>query len=108
MDTGSTALDKHFGELHHSGDTTVASVTIGNDRTEVINLGGLGTLLGGHGQTRLALLAVMEQLGKEEVLDLVGDSVHGVVGKIRTGLVASGRGRRALPAAHVAIVGRGG
>lgn len=103
MNTSSTALDKHLGQLHNGSDTTVTSVSVGNDGTQIVDLGSLCTFLGGHGQTSLALLAVVEELSKEKMLNLVRNGVHRVVSKIRTGLVAGGGSGRALPTADVAV-----
>lgn len=87
VNTGSTALDEHLGELHVGSDTTVAGIGISNDGAKEVNVGHLCALLLGGGETGLTLLAVVEGLGKEEVLDLVGDGVHGVISQIGTGLV---------------------
>ncbi|RUS17224.1 hypothetical protein BC937DRAFT_90251 [Endogone sp. FLAS-F59071] len=81
------ALDKHFGELHVGGDTTVARVGVGNDGTQVVNIGKLGALSLGGAEAGLSLLTVVKLLGHEQVLDFVGDGIHGVIGEIRTGLV---------------------
>lgn len=101
MDTGSTTLDKHLGELHVGSDTTVAGISISNDGAQKVDVGHLGTLLLGGGQAGLALLAIVEELGKEQVLDLVGDSVHGVISQIGAGLVGRRGGGGALPARDV-------
>lgn len=63
VDTGSTLLDEELGELHDGGQATVASVGIGNDRAEVVNVGDGSTLTLGGSQALLALLAVVEKLG---------------------------------------------
>ena len=101
VDTSCTLLDKELGEFHDSGKTTVTSVGISNNGTEVVDEGNLGTLLGRHITSLLALLAIVEKLGHEEVLHLEGDSVVRVVGKIGTGLVGGRGGRRALPTGDV-------
>lgn len=43
----------------------------------------------------------MEELGHEEVVDLVGDGGVGVIREIRTGLVGGGGGGRGLPSGNV-------
>lgn len=75
VNSGGTALDKEAGELEDGGDTTVTGVGIGDDRAEVVNVREGGALGFGGGKTVLALLAVVEELSLEEVLDLVGDRV---------------------------------
>lgn len=101
VDTGGTGLDHHLGELHDSGETTVAGVTVGDDGAEVVDLGAGVLALGDGGGTGKVLLAVVEKLGSEELGNLVGDSVGRVVGKIGSGLERAGSGRGALPAGDV-------
>jgi len=37
VDTSGALLDKHFGELHDGGKTTMPSVSVGNNGTEVVD-----------------------------------------------------------------------
>ena len=39
MDTGRSLLDEELRELHHSGQTTMTSVCIGNDWAEEVDVG---------------------------------------------------------------------
>ena len=73
VDTGGTLLDEELGELHDGSETAMASIGVGNDGSEVVNVGDTGALVLGGSKTLLALLAVVEELGLEEVADLVGD-----------------------------------
>jgi hypothetical protein len=73
MDASSTLLDKELGQLHDSRQTAVASIGIGNDGAEVINVGELCALVLGHRQAFLPLLAVVEELSHEQVANLVRD-----------------------------------
>jgi len=73
VDAGGALLDEELGELHDSGETAVASVGIGNDGAEVVDIGQLSALLLGDRHALLALLAVVEELSHEKVADLVGD-----------------------------------
>lgn len=73
VNTGSTLLNEELGELHDGGKTTVTGIGIGDDGTEVVDVGELGALRLGNGETLLTLLAVVEKLGHEEMADLVGD-----------------------------------
>lgn len=91
VNTSSTLLNEELGELHDGGETTVTSVGIGNDGSEVVEVVEVGALRLGDGETLLALLSVVEELGHEEVTDLVGDGGVGVISQIRAGLVR-GRG----------------
>lgn len=86
VNTSSTLLDEELGQLHHSSQTTMSSIRIGNDGAEVVDVGQLGSLRFGDAQALLSLLSVVEQLRHEEVADLVGDGglershVSGVLG----------------------------
>lgn len=101
VDTSCTLLNEELGELHDGGQTTVTGVGIGNDGTEVVDIGELGALRGGGRQTLVTLFAVVEKLGHEKVLHLVGHSGVRVVCKIRAGLVGGRGGRGALPSGHI-------
>lgn len=77
VDTGSASLDEKLGQFHDRGQTTVASVGVRDDGSEVVNVGHLVTLVLWGGDALLTLLPVVEELGHEELVDLVG---HGVLG----------------------------
>ena len=74
VDAGGALLDEELGELHDGGEAAVAGVGVGDDGAEVVDVGhgGAGLLRGGR-EALLALLAVVEELGHEEVAYLVGD-----------------------------------
>jgi hypothetical protein len=78
VDTGGTALDKHLGQLHAGGDASVSSVGVRNDGPQKVDVGRRGALLRRHGHPVFALFAVVKELGKEELLDLVWHGVHRV------------------------------
>jgi len=101
MDASGTPLDEHLGQLHHRREPTVARVAVRDDRREVVHCWRAHALLGGHRRPRLPLLPVVEQLRPEELVDLVWDGVHRVVGDVRPWLVARRRRRRRLPAGDV-------
>lgn len=73
VDTGGSLLNEELGELHDSGETTMASVRIGDDGPKVINVRNLAALGLWGCETLLALFAVMEELCVEQVADFVGD-----------------------------------
>lgn len=79
VDTGGTRLDHHLRELHDSGEATVAGVGIGDDGAEVVDVGSGVLALGKSSATGVALLAVVVKLSSEELGDLVGNRVGGVV-----------------------------
>lgn len=56
----SAFLDKHLGELHDGGETTMSSICVGNDRTKKVSVGGRGTLIFGQRKAFFALFTVME------------------------------------------------
>ena len=77
VNTSSTSLDEQLGQLHDSSQTTVTGIGIGNDGAQVIDVGQFRALVLGGCDALLALFPVMEQLSKEELVDLVGDGVLG-------------------------------
>lgn len=101
VNSGGTRLDHHLDELGDGGHATKTSVTVGDDGAEVVNLGGGGLLLGRHLGAGVTLLASVELLGLEELVDLVREGVGGVVSKVRAGLVAGGGGGGCLPSRDV-------
>jgi hypothetical protein len=79
VDSSSTLLNEELGELHDGGESSVSGVGIGDVGAEVVDVGGGSTLGGGEVGASLTLLSVVEELGHEEVLDLEGNGVVGVV-----------------------------
>ncbi|KUI62650.1 hypothetical protein VP1G_11414 [Cytospora mali] len=73
VDAGSTLLDEQLGQLHDGRQATVASVTIGDDGAEVVDVGQARPLGLRCRQTLVPLLPVVEELRHEEVGYLVGD-----------------------------------
>lgn len=73
VNTGGALFDKELGQLHHGSQAAVTGVGVGDNGAEVVNVGKVGALGLGHAQALLALLAVVEELGHEQVADLVGD-----------------------------------
>jgi hypothetical protein len=100
VDAGSALLDEELGQLHDGRQAAVASVGVGDDRAQVVDVGELRALRLGRRQTLLALLAIVEKLGHEQVADLVGDG----------GLVLSGAASCShiyMPLeTHVGVVGK--
>lgn len=88
---GLLRTDEELGQLHNGSNTTVASVSIScrarmsasgpiddfmtqrptNERAKVIDGNSVGTLVSGHATAGFFLLAVMEELSEEELVDLV-------------------------------------
>jgi hypothetical protein len=67
-------LYEQFRELHHGCQTTMSSVRICDDGAEIINVGELGAVrFGFRGDAFFTLLAVVEELGHEEMGDFVWD-----------------------------------
>lgn len=57
----------------------MAGVSVSDYGSHVVNDGSIGELCVRKTTTSFSLLPVMEQLGREQVLDLIWDSVVGVV-----------------------------
>jgi hypothetical protein len=75
MDPCCSLLDEQLRELHHSGETAMAGVCVCDDGAKVVDVCDLGA--GGFGFCGYAfftLLAVVEELGHEEVRNFVWDS----------------------------------
>jgi hypothetical protein len=70
VDPRGALLDEQLGQLHYGGKATMARVCIGDDGAEVIDVRSGGELFRGETRSGFALLAVMEELSLEEVLDL--------------------------------------
>lgn len=75
MNTSSTLLNEHFGQLHDSSQTTVSSVSIGNDWSEEIGVSKLRSLRFWHAQSFFSLFSVVKQLCEPEVLYFLRYSV---------------------------------
>lgn len=73
VNTGGTLLNKQLCELHNGRKPTVSSVCIGDDRTEVVDIRSVRAIRFWCGESLFSLLPVVEQLGHEKVLHLVGD-----------------------------------
>lgn len=101
VNTGSTSLNEQLGQLHDSSQSSVSGISISNDGAEVINEGGNLELLPGHVSSLLPLLSVVEHLSLEQLVHLVGHSVHGVISKIWSRLVGGGGSARALPSTDI-------
>lgn len=74
VDARSSLLDEQLGQLHDGSETAMASVCIGNDGSEIVNILQAATLRLGCRQALLTLFAVMKQLCHEEVGYFVGYS----------------------------------
>lgn len=74
MNTSSTLLNEQLGQLHDRRQTTMSSIGICDNGSEVVNVGefaALGFRFGGD--ALFPLLSVVEKLRHEEMSDLVWD-----------------------------------
>lgn len=71
VNSSSTLLNEELGKLHNGSQAAMAGVSVGNDGTQVVDVCKLGALGLGNADALLALLAVMEELGHEQVANLV-------------------------------------
>lgn len=78
MNASSTLFDEKLGELHGSSEATMAGIGFGDDGSQVVNVGELCALILSGTHALLALFAIVEELGHEEMTDLVGDSSLGM------------------------------
>ena len=101
VNTSCTLLNEELGELHHSSQTAVSSVSISDNWSKEVGVGKLRTLTWRSAEAFLALLAVVEELGHEEVVHLVRDSGVWVICKIWTWLIGAGGSARGLPSRDV-------
>ena len=76
VDTGGTTLDEQLGELHDSGQTAMSGVSIGDNGSQVVDVGDVSTLASGGSNALLALFTVMEELCHEQLVHLAR---HGVL-----------------------------
>jgi hypothetical protein len=73
VDSCRTLLNEQLGKLHDRGETTMPSIRVGNNGAEIVNVEKVCALLLGDAETLLSLLSVVEELGHEEMGDLVGN-----------------------------------
>jgi hypothetical protein len=75
VDTSSTLLNEELRQLHHGSQTSVSSIGISDNRAQIVDVGEFRAISFRQGSnTLLTLLAVVEELGHEEMRDFVGDS----------------------------------
>lgn len=82
VDPGRAGFDEELGQLHRRGDAAVAGVGVGDDGAEEVDVRRGAAGGGGGRQAVLPLLAAVEELGFEEVVDFAGDGVLGWVGAV--------------------------
>lgn len=75
VNTSSAPFNEQLRQLHDGCQTSMASVRIRDDGTQVVDIGQFPTLLLRSCNTLLALFAVMEQLSQEKLVNLVGNGV---------------------------------
>jgi len=85
VDSRGTLFDEKLCEFHGCRDTAMASVRVCYDGAEIVDCRGRGKLGIAHTRTLFALLAVVEELSGEEVLNLARYSVVGVISEDYSG-----------------------
>lgn len=75
VNSGGAGLNEHPNKFQRRRETSMARISISDDGSQVVDLGELQTLLGRQTKPFLPLLAVVEHLSFEEVVDLPRDSV---------------------------------
>lgn len=66
-----TLLDEELGELHDRRKTSMSSIRISNDWSQVVDIGEFGAIGLCRAETLLALLSVVEELCHEQMANLV-------------------------------------
>mmetsp|Transcript_11096 Transcript_11096/g.25582 ORF Transcript_11096/g.25582 Transcript_11096/m.25582 type:complete len:591 (-) Transcript_11096:418-2190(-) len=84
VDPGRSRLDHHLCQLHHRRKATVSRVAIRDDGRQEV---GAGLVLSAGCNCRLPCLALVELKCLEELVHLVRDGIHRVVGKVGTRLI---------------------
>mmetsp|Transcript_9942 Transcript_9942/g.25728 ORF Transcript_9942/g.25728 Transcript_9942/m.25728 type:complete len:324 (+) Transcript_9942:827-1798(+) len=88
VDAGGAALDHHLHQLHGRRDPAVARVTVRHDGREEV--GACVDVAVAHRRLPGAPVVVLQRA--EQLVDLVGHRVLGVIRKVRPGLVGGGGG----------------
>jgi hypothetical protein len=79
MDTRGTFLYEQLRQLHHRSQSSVAGICICDDWAQEIRVCNLCSLRLGRCKSFFALLAIVEQLGHEEMLHFIRDGGHWIV-----------------------------
>lgn len=72
MYTSRALLDEELGELHDSRQASMTGICVGDNRPKIVDVGTICAVGLRSREAVLALLSVVEELGHEEVLYLVG------------------------------------
>jgi len=101
MHTGGSRFGHELGQLHDGRQASVSGITIRHNGLEVIPLDAR-ILMGQKRLTAFLILpTIVVELGADQLIDLVGYRVHGVVRKVGAGLVGCAGGGRALPSRNI-------
>ena len=75
MDCSCSLFHKKFGQLHNRREASMTGICICDYWSQEVGVGDAAAVCSGRCDAFFTLLAVVEKLGHEEMLDLVGDSV---------------------------------
>ena len=102
VDSCGTLFCEQFGEAEHGAQAAMTCVSIGNDRTQVVDPWRRSALICRHMAPLVPVLPIVVQLRLEQTLDLVRHSRVGIISEIRTNFViAGGEHGGACPTRHV-------
>lgn len=79
MYTGRSILDEQFGKLHDRREAAVACVSVGYHWPKKVRVRYASSLVFRDRQTFFALFTIVEELGEEKLVDLIGNGVLSLV-----------------------------
>mmetsp|Transcript_21902 Transcript_21902/g.60986 ORF Transcript_21902/g.60986 Transcript_21902/m.60986 type:complete len:225 (-) Transcript_21902:421-1095(-) len=101
MHTRGAGLYEHLREFHDGAQSTMASVAVGNNWSQILDLGS-GALIAKQLATALLVLtSIMEELGADQLIHLVWDRVGWIIRKVRPWFVGGRCRRGTLPSTDV-------
>ena len=98
---GHTGLDETANQVAHVRISAVAGVGVGDDERPVVVGGRGGSLLFGHPQAQVLLIAVGGQQRAHQSGGLVGHLAQRIAGEVGAGILADGALRRGRPTAEI-------
>lgn len=90
VDSSGALFCEQLGEAEYRAQATMTCVSIGDNRTQVVDPWRRSALIRRHMAPLVPVLPIVVQLRLEQTLDLVWHSRVGVVSKIRTNFVIAG------------------
>ena len=99
--SGHAGLDEPLDQVAHVRVSAVPGVRVGDDERPVVHRGGDFTLLGGHAQAQVLLVAVGGQQRTDQTGGFVGHLAEWIAGQVGSGIFVDGALGRGGPPAEV-------